>query len=178
MPKYLQTARGLDQSGVAVMWKIFLAADAGFLISGFLSGWLIRRGTLAPAARLRIMLPCACLVPLSFLIPAAPTVAAVIAIGMAVTFAHTTWLSSLTSLVIDLVPGRILGTAFGVIACGSTLGGIFMNQIVAWLVGHRSYDECFYVMTLLHPVAFLLIWGLRKRGTAAAALPAALAPKH
>ncbi|MDD5350476.1 MAG: MFS transporter [Chthoniobacteraceae bacterium] len=165
MPKYLQSARGLDQKGVAIMWMIFLAADAGFLISGFLSGRLVKRGMAAPAARLRVMLPCACLVPLSFFVPAAPTVAVVIAIGMVVTFAHTAWLSTLTSLVIDIVPGRILGTAFGVIACGSTLGGIFMNQIVAWFIGHRSYDDCFYLMTILHPLALVLIWGLRKRGT-------------
>lgn len=177
MPKYLQSARGLDQKGVAIMWMIFLAADLGFLISGFLSGWLVRRGMPAPAARLRVMLPCACLVPLSFFIPGVPTVGAVIAIGMAITFAHTTWLSSLTALVIDIVPGRILGTAFGVIACGSTLGGIFMNQIVAWFVGHRSYADCFYVMTILHPIAFFLIWNLRKRGVAAQPAAAA-AVKH
>ena len=163
MPKYLQSTRGLDQKGVSIMWMIFLAADAGFLLSGFLSGRLIKRGVVAPAARLRIMLIGACLVPLSFFVPTAPTVGVVVALGMVVTFAHTTWLSSLTSLVVDIVPRRILGTAFGVIACGSTMGGIFMNQVVAWLIGHRSYNDCFYLMMILHPLALFLIWGLRKQ---------------
>lgn len=164
MPKYLQSSRGLDQKGVAIMWMIFLAADAGFLLSGFLSGRLIKRGCPAPGARLRIMLMSACLVPASFFIPGVPGLGAAIALGMLIAFAHTCWLSNLTSLVVDIVPGRILGTAFGVIACGSTLGGIFMNQLVAWFVENRSYNGCFYVMAFLHPLALLIIWSLRKRG--------------
>ncbi|XHR28361.1 MAG: MFS transporter [Chthoniobacteraceae bacterium] len=163
MPKYLQSSRGLDQKGVAIIWMIFLAADAGFLVSGFLSGRLIKRGRPAPSARLSVMLMSACLVPVSFFIPTVPSVAAVIALGMLIAFAHTCWLSNLTSLIVDIVPSRILGTAFGVIACGSTLGGIFMNQLVAWFVENRSYDGCFYLMTFLHPAALLLIWSLRHR---------------
>jgi ACS family hexuronate transporter-like MFS transporter len=171
MPKYLQSSRGLDQKGVAIMFMIFLAADAGFLISGFLSGYLIKRGRPAPSARLRVMLVSACLVPVSFFIPAVPSISAVIALGMLIAFAHTCWLSNLTSLVVDLVPRRILGTAFGVVACGSTLGGIFMNQLVAWFVENRSYNGCFYLMTFLHPLAILLIWSLQKQGGSNSPLP-------
>jgi ACS family hexuronate transporter-like MFS transporter len=162
MPKYLQSTRGLDQKGVSIMWMIFLAADLGFLIGGFLSGKLIKRGIVAPSARLWIMLFAAGLVPLSFFVPAMQTVDGVVFIGMIVTFAHTAWLTNLTSLVVDIVPGRILGTAFGVIACGSTLGGILMNQVVAWLIGHSSYNDCFLLMAFLHPLALLIIWGLRR----------------
>ncbi len=169
MPKYLQSSRGLDQRGVAIMWMIFLAADVGFLVSGFLSGRLIKHGRPAPSARLSIMLISACLVPVSFFIPAVPSVPMVIGLGMLIAFAHTSWLSNLTSLIVDIVPNRILGTAFGVIACGSTLGGIFMNQLVAWFVGNRSYNGCFYIMTFLHPLALLLIWSLRKRSSCSAA---------
>jgi len=171
MPKYLQSSRGLDQKGVAIMWMIFLAADAGFLISGFLSGRLIKRGQPAPGARLRVMLLSACIVPVSFFIPVVPGIAAVIALGMLIAFAHTCWLSNLTSLVVDIVPGRILGTAFGVIACGSTVGGILMNQLVAWFVENRSYNGCFYLMTFLHPLALVLIWSLQKRGVSSSTPP-------
>jgi len=162
MPKYLQSVRGLDQKGVSIIWMVFLAADLGFLIGGFLSGRLIKRGNIPAASRLWVMALSACLVPLAVFIPAAPTVMSVIIIGMIVAYAHTAWLSNLTSLVVDIVPKRILGTSFGVIACGSALGGIFMNQAVAWLIMHRSYSYCFYLMTLVHPVAICLIWRLRK----------------
>lgn len=163
MPKYLHTARGLDQKALSIMWIVFLAADIGFLASGFLAGRLIKRGGTPPSSRLKIMAVSACLVPLSFLVPFAPTVAIVLALGMIVACAHTAWLANLTSLVVDITPKKILGTAFGVIACGSVLGGIFMNKLVAWFIGHRSYDECFYTMAFVHPLALLLIWRLRKK---------------
>jgi ACS family hexuronate transporter-like MFS transporter len=163
MPKYLHTAREVDQKGLAIMWVVFLAADIGFLASGFLAGRLIKRGSTPPSSRIKVMAVSAALVPLSFLVPLAPTVGIVIALGMVVACAHTAWLANLTSLVVDITPKRILGTAFGVIACGSVMGGIFMNKLVAWFISHRSYDECFYTMAFVHPVALLLIWRLRKK---------------
>jgi ACS family hexuronate transporter-like MFS transporter len=165
MPKYLHAARGLDQAGLSIMWVIFLASDIGFLLGGFLSGRLIKSGRKAPAARLNIMLVSACLVPLSVFVPKAPTVAVVIVLGMVVAYAHTAWLSNLTSLVVDISSKQILGTAFGVIACGSVLGGIIMNEVVAWLVTHRSYNDCFYLMAAMHPLAIAVIWNLRKHAS-------------
>ena len=158
--------RGLDQKGVAIMWMIFAAATVGFTFGGFLSGRLVKRGVIPSAARIWIMLISVCLAPLMGLVPAAPTVMTAIIIAMIVAYASTAWLSNITSLVVDIVPQRILGTAFGVIACGSALGGFFMNKAVAWFIDHRSYSECFYIMAVLYPVAFLLVWNLRKRANA------------
>jgi ACS family hexuronate transporter-like MFS transporter len=165
LPKYLQNVRGLDQKGIANMWIIFAAATVGFTLGGFLSGRLIRRGLAPPAARLWIMLSSACLVPLIAVIPASPTVVGVIVISVIVAYAATAFLSNVTSLIVDIIPHHILGTAFGVIACGSALGGFFMNKLVAWLLDHHSYDACFYTMGLLHPLALLLLWRLRKKQT-------------
>ena len=165
-PKYLRDVRGLDQKGVAIMWMIFAAATLGFTVGGFLSGRLVKRGVLPAAGRIWIMLISACIAPLMGFVPAAPTVLTAVIIAMIVAYAATAWLSNITSLVVDLVPQRILGTAFGVIACGSALGGFFMNQAVAWFIDHRSYNDCFYVMAALYPVALLLVWNLRKRANA------------
>lgn len=182
MPKYLHSVHKLTQKELAIMWLVFLAADIGFLLSGFLSGRMIKKGRNPASARLIIMLTSACLVPLSFFVPAMHSVGGVIAIGMFVAYAHTAWLGNLTSLVVDITPKKILGTAFGVIACGSTLGGMFMNKTVAafvggqpmrlpsfleWLNEHRSYDTLFYIMAFLHPLAILIVWSLRKREAAA-----------
>jgi len=157
MPKYLHTARGLDQAGLSIMWRIFLAADAGFLLGGFFAGRLIKRGLIPAESRIRMMLVSAGLVPLTLSIPFVPSVAGVILVSMVIAYALTSWLSNLTSLVVDITPKPILGTAFGVIACGSAFGGILMNQGVAWLINHRSYSDCFFLMALAHPLAFLLI---------------------
>jgi len=165
-PKYLQNVRGLDQKGVAIMWMIFAAATLGYTLGGFCSGRLVKSGLLPSASRLWIMLISAAIVPLVGCVPAVPSVMGVIGIAMLVAYAATSWLSNLTALVVDIVPQRILGTAFGVIACGSALGGFFMNKAVAWFIDHRSYDGCFYLMAAAHPVALLLIWRLRQRASA------------
>ena len=165
-PKYLRDVRGLDQKGVAIMWMIFAAATIGFTLGGYLSGRLVKRGILPSASRIWLMLVSACIAPLMGFVPAAPTVMTAVIIAMIVAYASTAWLSNITSLVVDIVPQRILGTAFGVIACGSALGGFFMNKAVAWFIDHRSYNECFYIMALLYPVALLLVWRLRKRANA------------
>ncbi|XHR27151.1 MAG: MFS transporter [Chthoniobacteraceae bacterium] len=163
MPKYLRKEWGLSQSGLSIMWMIFLAATLGFLLGGYFSGLLVKRGSLPSAARLKIMLGSALVVPVALWIPSAPSTMAVIGTGMLVVYAATSWLSNVSSLVVDIVPKRILGTAFGVIACGSALGGVFMNKGVAWLIDQHSYNGCFYIMAFLHPVAFALVWNLRKR---------------
>ena len=162
-PKYLQNVRGLDQKGLAIMWMIFAAATLGFTLGGYFSGRLIKRGIIPAASRIWLMLVSASLVPLVGLVPMLPTVMTVILIAMIVAYAATAWLSNLTSLFLDIVPQRILGTAFGVIACGSALGGFFMNKGVAWLIDHRSYNDFFYIMAVAHPLALLLVWRLRKR---------------
>lgn len=163
MPKYLHTARGFEQRELAHMWLIYLAADVGFIGSGLVSGYLIRCGREARDARLRTMLGCAILVPLAPLIALSSGTTGVFAVSMIVVLAHTAWLASISTYVVDLVPKPILGTAFGFIAAGSAVGGILMNNAVAWTIARFSYDYCFYAMIALHPLAFLLLWRFARR---------------
>ncbi len=172
LPKYLHTVRGLDQLELVGMWKVFIAADAGFLLAGFLASWLIKSGTNARVARRRVMLICACLTPVSLLVPTVSATGSVFALAMVVALAHAAWLTSITSYIVDLIPKSILGTAFGFIAAGSALGGIFMNQAVGWAVSHFSYSVCFYSMALVHPLAFWLVWRFARRPWAPGSEPA------
>lgn len=156
-PKYLYTEQGFSQMDLAAMWRIFLAADLGFLCAGFAAGRLIRRGQTATQARLIVMGSCAALIPTAPLIVWAPSPGALFACAMIIAFAHAAWLTSITSYIVDIIPSRLLGTAFGFIAAGSALGGILMNNGVAWAVGSYSYAPCFLAMAFAHPLAFILI---------------------
>ncbi|MEN6493789.1 MAG: MFS transporter [Thermoguttaceae bacterium] len=159
--KYLFADRGVPQESLGMTWVIFLAADLGSLGGGFLSAGLIRRGTSAPAARLWAMLLCAAVLPLSPLVALAPSVNMAMAFAMLGVLAHLAWLANISALLVDLIPQRLVATAFGVVAAGSALGGMAMNEIVVYLVKNYSYDYWFFIMAGLHPLAWLILWAFR-----------------
>ncbi len=161
--KYLYDYRGLSQEQLKVTFWIFIAADIGVIGGGWLSGLLIKRSHAASTSRLRVMLGCAILVPLAAAIPFVDPLWAVIAIGMVAVLAHLAWLINLSALVVDIVPKKSLGFAFGIVATGSSLGGLAMNKAVGSLVTNLSYDPAFHFMLLVHPLAWVLLWQLRAR---------------
>ena len=160
--KYLYDGRGVDQQSLSVTWIIFLAADIGALAGGWFSGRLIKRRVTPPASRLWIMLGCAVLVPVAALIPSIDALWLVLALGMIAVFAHMSWLINLSALLVDRVPKAALATVFGFVAAGSSLGGIAMNKAVGAIVTQHSYAPAFYLMAILHPMALLLLWPLRR----------------
>ncbi len=169
--KYLYEGRGLDQKSLSVTWVIFLAADMGALGGGWFSGLMVKRQVAPALSRLRVMLGCAALVPLAALIPFSGSLGLVLALGMIAVLAHMAWLINLSALVTDVVPRRSLATVFGLVAAGSTLGGIVMNQAVGQLVSGHSYDWAFYLMVGVHPLAWMILWfGRVFRPTASVAI--------
>ena len=138
-------------------------------------------------ARLAVMLACAAIMPLSPLIVHAGGVPVAMTLTICAVFAALAWLINISSLVVDLVPQHSLGTAFGIVAAGSTLGGIGMNLLVATMVAGPStkppgfldqavqavfgplldavsgkgYGPWFVAMAFLHPLALLLLWAGR-----------------
>jgi ACS family hexuronate transporter-like MFS transporter len=181
--KYLHAVRGLEQQALTITWVIYAAAAVGSLAGGWASGWLIRRGRTAVASRLRVMLVCALLLPLSPLVASVSGLATSLAFAMVIVAAALAWLINLSALVVDLIPARSLGTVFGVVAAGSTVGGLVMNSLVAAMVTPQAplpngfldravhalfgpllqgvqgqgYGLWFAIMALLHPVAWLLL---------------------
>jgi ACS family hexuronate transporter-like MFS transporter len=155
--KYLAKDRAVAQADLGITWVVFLAADIGCLAGGLLSAWYIRRGSSSPAARMRAMLLCALLPPLSALLPVAPSLGMCLGVAMLVVFAHLMWLANISALLVDQVPQRMVATAFGVVAAGSTIGGVVMNQTVGRLVSEHSYTMWFLIAACLHPLAWLIL---------------------
>ena len=182
--KYLNTDRGLDQASLTITWVVYAAAGVGSLAGGWLSGMLIKRGVSPVAARLWVMLGCACLTPLSPLIASVSGLPLAMVFTGITVFAALSWLINISALIVDVSPKHSLGTIFSVVAAGSTLGGILMNMIVASMVSGPStkaagfldqgfhqifgplldavsgkgYGPWFVAMAFLHPLALLFIW--------------------
>jgi ACS family hexuronate transporter-like MFS transporter len=108
------------------------------------------------------MLICAVLVPVAALIPAVTPIWLVLGLGMVAVLAHLAWLVNVSALVVDVTPRSSLGLTFGVVAAGSALGGIVMNQLVAALAQRQAYGWAFLALLALHPVAWLVLRPLRR----------------
>jgi len=181
--KYLHAERGLDQQQLTITWVIYAAAGVGSIAGGWLSGWRIRRGVAPATSRLQVMLGCALLLPLSPLVASAGSVTLALTVAVVTVAAALAWLINLSALVVDIVPKRSLGTVFGVVAAGSTVGGLIMNTLVASMVTSQAgtpagfldrgvhflfgpilasvqgqgYVRWFWFMAVLHPFAWLML---------------------
>jgi ACS family hexuronate transporter-like MFS transporter len=162
-PKYLTDVRHLSIGGLArIAWIVYLAADLGCVTGGYLSGWLIRRGWMPAASRMRIMGAAALLLPLSPLVTSVNEPLLAVLIAAVAAFAHLAWQTSLSALSVDLYPQPLVGTVFGLIAAGSGLGGMISMNLVGHTVTNFSYAPLFIVMAGLHPLTYLMIMALSR----------------
>lgn len=163
-PKYMTDARHLSLVEVGkVAWVVYLAADVGAVLGGWVSGLLIKRGTSPVLSRKRVMMAAACLLPLNALVAFAPSVELAVAVGAVVVLAHLTWQVTLGVLIVDLYPRAVVATVFGMVAAGSGLGGVLSTGVVGHLVTYYSYTPVLVLMGLLHPIALVLILQVRAR---------------
>jgi ACS family hexuronate transporter-like MFS transporter len=163
-PKYLNDSRHLSlvETG-KIAWIVYLAADLGCLCAGFFSGVLIRKGVSPASSRVRMMTMSAALLPLSPLVAFSPTPLLAVLVAGVAAFGHLSWQTSLSTLIVDLYPKRLMGTVFGLVAAGSGLGGMLSTNLVGHVVTNFSYTPLFMAMGILHPLAWLLIRNIRTK---------------
>ncbi len=155
---YLSTERSVSQTGLAVTGTLFFAADVGAILGGLASLLFAKRGCSAPLSRLLTMLFCALLMFLSPLVAKVETTQSSIIVACIIAFAHMAWLVNITALTVDIIPKHLLATCFGITAAGSAMGGIFMNDLVAYFAKSHQYQEWFLIMTFLHPIAWIILF--------------------
>jgi len=178
LPKYLQEDRGFSIAEIGLYsWMPWLTADIGAIAGGWLSGRFIKTGTGVVAARKRVMLFCAALMPLGLIVPAADSPFVALGVICVVTFAHMAWKTNLMTMTNDLFPTSIVGSVAGLVGLGSSLGGIIFTRITGIVVENYSYTMIFYVMAFLHPLALLLVNALIRGPIDDDEAPAAPAPE-
>lgn len=161
-PKYLTDSRHLSLPEVgSIAWMVYLAADVGCILGGYLSGVWIKRGVAPVKSRLWVMAIAAVLLPLSPLINTVSTPLAAVGIASVAAFAHLAWQISLSTIIVDLYPKPLVGTVFGLVAAGSGFGGMLSTNLVGRAVTYYSYAPIFIAMGVLHPLAFLFLRTIR-----------------
>lgn len=160
-PKYLMTSRSLTIDGVAhFAWFVYLGAGIGAVTGGLFAGLLIRRGMRVCIAYRWTMLVAAVMLPVSPLTAIVSNSTLAILIASIIAFAHMNWLVTLTAIVVELYPAPQVGTAAGLIASGSGLGGMISSEVIGAIVTHHGYTPLFFLMGVLHPCVLAFLWTL------------------
>jgi ACS family hexuronate transporter-like MFS transporter len=161
LPEYLRKERHFDLAMVGrYAWVPFIFGGIAYIVGGWLSGWLMRRGWPLPNARKFVMLIGSAFLPVAILAPLVPEAWMAIAATCFATFGHGFWVSNLQALPTDLFPGQEMGTASGFSGMGGAIGGVLANLGTGWIVQHFSYAPVFLMAGLMHPLSAALVYWL------------------
>jgi MFS transporter, ACS family, aldohexuronate transporter len=164
MPKYLTEAKGLTMTQMGmVVWIPYLAADAGSIAGGWYSGRLIGRGSGTIAARKKVMLASASLMPIGLLLLLKPSIPLTILLISLVLFIHSAWKTNLVTLTVDVFPRRVVASTHGIVATGGGIGGALFVMLAGYLIEWQSYTPVLALMGVLHPMAYICLGRLVKK---------------
>lgn len=161
LPEYLQKERGFNLASVGkYSWVPYAFGGIGYVLGGWLSGVLIKRGWPIPRARKTLMLVGAAFMPVAIFAPYFPEAWMAIGATCSITFGHALWTSNLQTIPTDLFRGTEVGTAAGFSGMGGAIGGVLANLGTGYLVRHFSYSPVFLMAGLMHPLSIALVYWL------------------
>ncbi|WP_174291621.1 MFS transporter [Sphingomonas bacterium] len=147
IPLYLATERGMDLKQIALFaWLPFLAADAGGILGGYLSPWLMRRGVaLIPSRVAGITLGAVLMIaPGCIGLAASPyTAIALFCVGG---FAHQMLSGLINTLSADVFAPAEVGTANGFIGQAGWIGGLLFSLLIGQLADRFGYTPLFALL--------------------------------
>jgi ACS family hexuronate transporter-like MFS transporter len=153
---YFKEARGLslEQIGWALP-VIYLMADFGSVMGGWVSGFLMRQGWSNARARKATMAFFALCMPIAATAVAVPqTWLSVLLISLA-TAAHQGWSANLYTTVSDVFPKNAVASVIGIGGFFGGIGGVIFTALLpGYVITHFGYAPIFILMGSLHLVAW------------------------
>jgi ACS family hexuronate transporter-like MFS transporter len=161
LPKYLADARGFSLAKIGLFaWVPYVAADAGSLSGGWLSGYLIARGWSVDRARKIVILFAALLMPAGiFAAFAHDAMVALVLIGV-VLFGFQVWINNVQTLPSDFFSDKAVASVAGLGGTGAGIGSMIFIFGTGWVVDHFSYVPVLVVAGVLAPVGTLVLFAL------------------
>jgi MFS transporter, ACS family, hexuronate transporter len=162
LPKFLHDQYNITLSKMGPpLATIYILADLGSILGGWLSSSLIRRGWSLNASRKTALLACAlCAVPIVFAAKASTVWGAVALIGLAAA-AHQGWSANLYTLVSDMFPRRAVGSAVGFGSVAGAVSGMAIATAVGYLLQWTgSYMPVFLMAGFAYLITLAVIQAL------------------
>jgi len=161
LPLFLYKVHGFDLKQIGLFaWVPYVAADAGSLFGGWLSGYLIDRGWTVNAARKAVIAFAALLMPAG--IAAAFTsnsMTALTLIGV-VLFGFQVWINNVQTLPSDFFPSKAVGSVAGLGGTGAGIGSMIFIFSTGWIVDNFSYTPVLVTAGLLAPIGTIVLFTL------------------
>ena len=158
LPLYLSQVHGFDLKQIGLFaWVPYVAADAGSLFGGWLSGFLIGRGWSVNKARKAVIIFAAALMPAGIF--AAFTPDPMMALGLIgiVLFGFQVWINNVQTLPSDFFPSSAVGSVAGLGGTGAGIGSMIFIFTTGWVVDHFSYTPILVTAGILAPVGTLVL---------------------
>jgi MFS transporter, ACS family, hexuronate transporter len=135
VPDFLERRHGLSlgQIGLPVL-VIYVLADLGSIVGGWVSSSLLERGKTLNTARKTAMLICAvAIMPIVFVSQVDSLWAAVLLIGLAAA-GHQGFSTNLLTLPSDMFPAKIVASVAGIGGAAGAFGGMLIAQVVGHIL--------------------------------------------
>jgi ACS family hexuronate transporter-like MFS transporter len=165
LPKFLNARHGLSLIALGPpLVAIYIMADAGSILGGWLPARFLRWGWSPNRARKTAMLICALSVtPIVFAASVSNLWVAVALIGLA-TASHQGWSANIFTLASDMFPRRAVGSVVGIGGFGGAVGGMCISTFTGFLLQVTgSYVPVFVMAGSAYLIALAFVHGFAPR---------------
>lgn len=164
LPLYLSQVHGFDLKKIGLFaWVPFVAADAGSLFGGWLSGHLIGRGWSVDAARRTAIIFAACLMPAGIIAAFTTSAFAALFLIAIVLFGFQVWINNVQTLPSDMFPSKAVGSVAGLGGTGAGIGSMIFTFTTGWVTDNFSYAPILIAAGLLAPIGTFVLFALAGR---------------
>lgn len=162
LPLYLYNVRGFSLKQIGMFaWVPYVAAGAGSLGGGWLSGYLIRRGWTVNRARRLVILIGAVFMSAGILAATARDAMTALAFIGLVLFGFQAFISNVQTMPSDFFPKEAVASVAGVSGFGAGVGAMLLTMATGFVVDHfHTYTPILVISTLLPWVATVLLFAL------------------
>ncbi len=158
LPLYLSQVHGFDLKQIGLFaWVPYVAADAGSLFGGWLSGFLIGRGWSVNNARKTVIIFAAALMPAGIFAAFTADSMTALALIAVVLFGFQVWINNVQTLPSDFFPSNAVGSVAGLGGTGAGIGSMIFIFTTGWVVDHFSYTPILVTAGILAPVGTLIL---------------------
>ncbi len=158
IPGFFQARHGLSLTSLGPpLIAIYVIADIGSVVGGWISSFLIQRGRSINAARKTALLICAIgVIPVVYAYRVESTWSAVLLIGLAAA-CHQGFSANLYTITSDMFPADAVGSVTGIGGMAGAIGGLF----IAAVVGHvLQWTGSYMIPFVIAGSAYLVALGM------------------